>query len=218
MKIVNDRISIIKGETPTYDVSVRNRKTGAPYTIPSGVKNPVIEFIVRPSVYDRKDDYVFKCYLSYKDKKAEHDFGDTEVQTYTVDNESDNEWSNDYNFTDSEGNDQPQNALFRKETVVGSGDWEYRYYNPDATGTGTDYKWIPYDFRITFPFPYEATSLMESKTYKYEIVMFSADIVPETSEKYVRTPPDEGFSLTNISFKDPLLEATDFKVGGSLSE
>ena len=218
MKIVNDRIYITKGETPTYDVDVIDDNTGAPFTLPSGINNPVIEFIVRPSIYDRKDDFVFKCYIPYADKKAEHDFGDTAVQTYTVTSEADNEWSNDYEFKDAEGNDQPQNALFRKEVVIGSDTWEYRYFNPDATGTGDDYKWIPYKFNIKFQFPYEATSLMEGKKYKYEIALFGADITPTISTDYVRIPPDGSYELTNIAYKDPLLEATDFNVGGSLSE
>lgn len=218
MKIVNNRIYISQGETPTYDVSVKDENTGAPFTIPSGINNPVIEFIVRPSVYDRKDDYVFKCYIPYSNKKAEHDFGDTTVQTYTVSSEADNEWSNDYDFKDSNGNDQPQNALFRKEIVIGSGEWEYRYFNPDATGTGDDYKWIPYEFRITFPFPYEATSLMESKQYKYEVTLFSADISPAIQSNYVTTPPNDGYSLTNISKKQPLRKPTEFIVEDSLSE
>lgn len=218
MKIVNNRIYITKGETSTYNAYVIDDDTGAPFTLPSGIDNPIIEFVVRPSIYNRKDDFVFKCYLLYADKKAEHDFGDTTVQTYTVTSEADNEWSNDYNFKDSEGNDQPQNALFRKEVVIGSDTWEYRYFNPDATGTGDDYKWIPYEFNITFSFPYEATSLMESKPYKYEIALFSADITPTPSGNTVKIPPDNIYELTNISHKMPLLEATDFNVGGSLSE
>ena len=218
MRIVNDRIYIDKGETPTYDVNVIDRNTGAPFVLPSGIDNPVIEFVVRQSIYDRKEDFVFKCYITYAEKKAEHDFGDTTIQTYTVTGTEDNYWDNDYGFKDANGNDQPQNALFRKEVVIGSDEWEYRYYNPDATGTGDDYKWIPYEFKIIFPFPYEATSLMEAKVYKYEVVLFGADITPTPTTSYVRTPPDEAYSLTNISYKKPLLSATDFIVGGSLSE
>ena len=60
MRIVNNKIYIARGETATYDVSVKDNKTGAPFTIPSGYKNPVIEFIVRPSVYDREDGYGLK--------------------------------------------------------------------------------------------------------------------------------------------------------------
>lgn len=218
MKIVNNRIYISKGETSTYEANVIDKDTGAPFIIPSGVNNPVIEFIVRPSIYDRKDDFVFKCYISYSDKKAEHDFGDTAVQTYTVTSEADNEWSNEYDFRDVNGDDQPQNALFRKEIAVGSDTWEYRYFDPNATGTGDDYKWIPYEFKIIFPFPYEATSLMEPKPYKYEVTLFGADIEPTPASSTVRIPPDDMYKLVNISHKIPLLEATDFNVGGSLSE
>ena len=55
MKIVNNKIYIGRGETPTYHVYVIDEDSGAPFIVPVGVKNPVLEFIVRPSIYDRED-------------------------------------------------------------------------------------------------------------------------------------------------------------------
>lgn len=209
MRIVNNRIYIARGETPTYDVDVIDVDTGAPFVLPSGYVKPVIEFVVRPSVYNRKEDYVMRCYLDYSAKLAEHNFGDTEIQDY-----EDVDWNNNYNFT---AYNQPQNALFRKRIASGVDEWEYRYYNPNATGTGNSYKWIEYKFNIKFQFPYEATSLMEPKTYKYEVTLFSGEITPAGVSPIIM-PPSDGYELTNISLKKPLLEATDFIVGGSLSE
>ena len=131
MRIVNNKIYIARGETATYDVSVQDNKTGAPFTIPSGYKNPVIEFIVRPSVYDRKDDYVFKCYLDYTAKLAEHDFGDTSVQDY--DGET---WDNNYTFISADGESQPINALYRKQIIKGIDEYEYKYYTSNTKGDG----------------------------------------------------------------------------------
>lgn len=209
MRIVNNKIYIARGETATYDVSVKDNKTGAPFTIPSGYKNPVIEFIVRPSVYDRKDDYVFKCYLDYASKLAEHDFGDTSVQDY--DGET---WDNNYTFIGANGESQPINALYRKQIVKGIDEYEYKYYTSNTKGDG---HWVDYDFKITFQFPYDAMKLMEAKTYKYEVTLFDGVVSPTPSGD-VKMPPDIGYSLTNIVYKYPLLESTDFIVGGSLSE
>lgn len=183
MKIINNKIYIAKGETPTYDVSVIDKQTEAPYMLPSGINNPVIEFIVRPSVYNRADDYVFRAYLDYSTHKK---FETPELVEYT-----DNQW--DDSNAPSSGDEEKLH--FR---ITSDGIKEYRYYENGA--------WVPYEFRISFMFPYEATSLMESKQYKYEVVLFGADVLPGNA------------GLTNISYKEPLLEATDFIVGGSLSE
>ena len=56
---------------------------------------------------------------------------------------------------------------------------------------------------------YPSTSKMEAKTYKYEVVLFNA------TPKYQNS---KLIGLENIAYKKPLLEATDFIVGGSLSE
>ena len=67
MRIVNNKIYIIRGETPTYNVTVKYRDSGVPYMLTEGDRaklvNPIIEFVVRPSIYSREDDYVFRFYI-----------------------------------------------------------------------------------------------------------------------------------------------------------
>lgn len=184
----------MKGETPTYDVSVIDTETEKPFIIPSNVVNPVIEFIVRPSVYNREDDYAFRTYLDFTTHPR---FDDSQYETGNY-NELD---TDDEVFWDDsiQPKEADKNKLFER-TVDGVKD--YRYYK--------DGKWVPYEFRITFQFPYPATSKMESKQYKYEVTLFGADEVLYDGDTIV--------GLTGITNKHPLLEATDFNVGGSLSE
>ena len=200
MKIVNNKITIGKGETPTYEVSVIDRETGVPFMLPVLPDNPdrkwIVEFIVRSSIYNRDDDYVFKALLLRNDKQFKTD----KVETYNYDSQEQNMWSPTYVF----GN-QDQNALCRKETEKGSGVWEYRYFENG--------EWIPYEFKIKFMFPYEYTSKMASKTYKYEIVLFGG-----TTDKPIEDLVYDAELPINIEYKKFLLNSTDFEVGGSLSE
>ena len=59
MKIINNKIYIVQGETPTYTASVIDKDTGIPYMILKTDMFPVVEFIVRPSIYNRADDFVY---------------------------------------------------------------------------------------------------------------------------------------------------------------
>lgn len=207
MKIVNNKITIGRGETPTYDVAVIDRDTGAPFMLPILPDNPdrkwIIEFIVRPSIYNRDDEYVFKALLLRTDKQ----FTTNVIETYEYASEEQNIWDDNYDFKiDGEGIEQQnRNALFRKETAKGSGVWDYAYYE-----AGT---WVPYEFKINFMFPYEYTSKMESKTYKYEIVLFGG-----TSDNPIEDLVYDAELPLNIEYKKFLLNSTDFEVGGSLSE
>ena len=200
MKIVNNKIYIVKGETPLYDVSVIDDKTGAPYmvtTLPDDVDNPgyVIQFNVTPSIYDGKNKYVYNNYLLLHENL--HTFPTTKIEDYL----GGDEWRTDYSFADSKGHEQNRYALFRKEVVKGSNVWEYKYFENG--------QWNDYELRISFMFPYEATSKMEPKTYKYEVTLFGG------SKKDF---PGAGENPVNITYKKPLLEATDFIVGGSSSD
>lgn len=196
MKIVNNKIYIGRGETPTYDVFAIDEETGAPFIIPAGVKKPVLEFIVRPSIYDREDDYVFRTYLDFSDFKR---FSDETIVDYT----GSNGWDNA-----NPPSDENKNKLFRLK--VAEKLYEYRYYDESIFDDNTDSRWIPYNFEIKFQFPYDSTSKMEAKTYKYEIALFDADIVYNDDGKAT--------GLDNIIFKKFLRNATDFIVDGSLSE
>ena len=196
MKIVNNKIYIGRGETPTYDVSVIDVDSGAPFIIPVGVKKPVIEFIVRPSIYDREDDYAFRTYIDVKNVRR----FDSDVPVEYVD--PDDAWDND-----NKPAEKDINKLFRLK--IDDKTYEYRYYDESLDDDGKDSRWVKYDFRITFQFPYHATRLMDSKTYKYEVVLFDAEIAEdETGSTY----------LKDIIFKKFLRNATDFIVDGSLSE
>lgn len=206
MKIVNNKITINKGETPTYNVAVIDKDTGAPFRLPvlpdGKDRTWIVEFIVRPSIYNRDDDYVFKALLLRTDRE----FTTDKLETYYYPSDAQNFWDDSYSFVDSYGNSQDRNALFRKETAKGSGVWEYKYFDGST--------WKNYEFRINFMFPYEYTSKMEAKTYKYEIVLFGG--VPNNSIPnnvlYGETLP------IDIEYKKFLLESMDFEVGGSLSE
>lgn len=61
MRIVNNNIEILRGETATYDVNVIDDKNGYPYTV-ENINNPYIEFTVKKSVLDK--DPVFRTYIS----------------------------------------------------------------------------------------------------------------------------------------------------------
>lgn len=206
MKIVNNKISINKGETPTYNVAVIDRDTGAPFRLPvlpdGKARQWIVEFIVRPSIYDREDDYVFKALLLRNDKQ----FTTDKIETYNYISDSDNLWDAQYSFFDEYGNTQDRTALFRKEVKKGEGVWEYRYFENG--------EWKPYEFRINFMFPYQYTSVMEAKTYKYEIVLFGGT----GADEYDKNVSYDSDLPIIIEYKKFLLESTDFVVGGSLSE
>lgn len=192
MKIVNNKITIAQGETPTYDAVVLSKDNGSPFIIQTydsssgtGVQNPVIEFVVRPSVYDRLQNYAFRAYLKYAGKT----FVSTEIKDYTGGDIWDNDVSGDSDY------------LYK---LVTNESTTYRYYENG--------EWHPYELRIVLTLPYEATSLMEVKTYKYEITLFGGSIDADA------TFQDDEIPLSNIEYKKPLLEPTDFIVGGSISE
>lgn len=188
MLIRNNVITIAKGETPTYKASFIDKITGTPFMISSGVEYPVIEFVVRPSIYSRDNDYVFKVFV---DQSEVHKFSnDSPSSVVLVD-----DWTT--------GPAVGEEGLLHKRVV---GDTvEYKYWDE------TDSEWVDYEFSITVTFPYTSTSKMENKTYKYEISLFGCN-------GFQVDDNDKIIGLTGINYKRVLLEATDFIVGGSLSE
>ena len=187
MQIVNNKIYINRGETPTYDVSVFDKNTGIPYMLIKGVndENPFLEFVVRPSVYSTKDDYIFKTYI---DMSSVHVFDSEDIAEY-----EESVWDDSVVPLDED-----INKLHRR-TIEGVPDFAYYYNN----------QWIPYEFRITFTFPYEATSKMEPKTYLYEEVLFNGRL---------KENPQHDEIPIFVNKKDFIMEHKDFIVGGSLSE
>ena len=231
MKIVNNKIHIIKGETPTYDVVVFDPDTGAPFRLLDGLNNPVIEFSVKESVYDLTNKYVFKVYMDYKNETR---FSTDEIFSYNdLDGSEEPQWDNSivppenhWAVVDEDGYITGA-CLYELE----HDDYvEFRYYNPQATWeedeehpdgvNENNYKWCTYEFSITFPFPYSdgfneynkigygGMSDLEPKTYKYEVTLFDGVLVLVDGE----------YMLTDINYKKPLLEVNDFIVGGTTSE
>jgi hypothetical protein len=205
MKIVNNRIYIVRGETPTYDVSVINKDNGAPFVVLEKFLNPTIDFVVRPSVYSRDDEYVFRAYLKMKNI---HKFPTEEIVDYPVDGPWDN------SVTPVPGNEQ---KLHRRTVATATGNvYEYSYY--------ADGKWVRYEFRITFMFPHYATKVMEPKTYQYEVTLLGGNVKVGHDGKDIssdlETTQATAFDKLPIDvvYKKPLLDPTDFVVGGSMSE
>ena len=183
MKIINNKIYVVQGETPTYTASVIDKDTGAPYIVLKTHMTPVVEFIVRPSIYNRADDYVYKAYLLMNNV---HQFDTDEIIEYNQPIWEDAPLSSDA-------------GKLHRRTLNGVSD--FAYWNGS--------KWIPYEFEVSFYFDYDAMKKLEAKTYKYDITLYYGNL----KETYV-----DGENPVEIVVKKPLLEATDFIVGGSLSE
>lgn len=205
MRIINNRIYIVRGETPTYDATIINEKNGSPYIITEKVINPTIEFVVRPSVYSRDDDFVFRAFIKLTNV---HKFSSDEIVEY----HGDGVWDND--ITPLGGN---ENKLHRRAIQTNKGTkYEYAYYDGGL--------WRGYELRLTFMFPYYITSVMEPKTYQYEITLHGGnlkqDVQPEDISLALERDPGTAYKdcPIDITYKKPLLESTDFTVGGSSSE
>ena len=195
-RIINNVVYIGAGETATYDVKVIDRSTGAPYIVPVGIGKVLLSFVVRPSVYDKTKDAVIKKYI-WLDTNLLLD--DSVIYEY-----KNSEWDDDYEF----GDGQPQvRAVYRKPSSDGSG-YEYRYYDPEAESD----KWVPYEFRIVFPFYHEDTVNLAPKQYKYELTLYAGQTLAVSDDG------DGKKSLKNISYKEILQSHTDFIVEGTLSE
>ena len=184
MKIINNKIYIVQGETPTYKASVIDRDTGHPYIILTTDLFPVVEFVVRPSIYNRADDFVYRAYFEMDHIQQ---FATDEVEEYKL---------SDWTDPPLTGDDEKLHYMNKP-----NGAKEYAYWDGS--------KWVKYDFEIEFSFDYETMKKLEAKTYKYDITLYYGQL----KENSVR-----GENPVEIIYKKPLLEATDFIVGGSLSE
>lgn len=201
-RIVNNVIYIGAGETATYDVRVIDRSTGNPYTLPVGIGNAVVSFIVRQNVYNKAIDPVMKKYIVLDNALT---LEDSVIYDYKG-----SDWDNDYTFN---GNTQPKvKAVYKKLSSDGKS-YEYRYYDALAEDDGTSYyKWQPYDFRLVFPFDYEDTIRLAPKQYKYELTLYAGPNLQISDD-------GDGYkSLKNFTYKEILQSHTDFIVEGTLSE
>ena len=210
MRIVNNKIFISQGETPTYSARVIDKDSGAPFMIDKAialkrnddgsysVRTIIIEFVVRDSVYSRNDDKRIRKYLILKPEESYHMFDDLEIIPYAGTPEFENDeiiWDDTY--VPEEAN---KNRLHRYES------YEDNFY---CRYDETNNKWVTYDFNVNVTFMYSETSVMEPKTYKYEIALLAGNN---------KEHPVPGEIPITIEFKKPLLGLTDFTVEGSISE
>lgn len=98
MRIVNDNIEILRGETATYDVNVIDNKKGYPYSV-SGMSHPYVEFLIKKNVDDKE--YMFKRYLDKSSVKNIEAFEESAV----IENIEDPQVTNNkiYYVTDLQG-------------------------------------------------------------------------------------------------------------------
>lgn len=193
MKIVNNKIYIARGETPTYSASIIDRDTGAPLVIDKGlytekngrkVNTMVLEFVVRDSAYARGDNFRMKYTLLIEQDPSFHLFDGTKIIPYSEVSANLDEWQD--SVKPKEGF---ENYLYHR--MDKHEDNFYAYYK--------DGHWTEYSFDFDVTFNYLETSVLEPKTYKYEISLLGLS--------------DE----TNIVYKKLILDLTDFIVEGSIS-
>lgn len=199
VKIVNNKIYIARGETPTYSASIIDKDTGAPLIIDkglyeNGVSTLILEFVVRDSAYSRDNDFRLKYDLLIEQHENFHLFDGTEILSY-------NDISGGYNdewLDDTHPLENLENYLYRR---TDSNDENfYAYY--------TDGHWKEYSFDFDVTFRYQETSIMEPKTYKYEISLLGGTL---------KTNPQPGETIIDIMYFKPILDLTDFIVEGSIS-
>lgn len=206
MRIVNNKIFIAQGETPTYSARVIDKDSGAPFMIDkamalnadNSVRTIIVEFVVRDSAYSRDDDKRIRRHLILKPDESYHMFDDLEIIPYGgVPQFVDGDIIWDDTYVPDEAN---KNRLHRYES------YEDNFY---CRYDETNNKWVTYDFNVNVTFMYSETSVMEPKTYKYEIALFAGNR---------KTNPVPGEIPITIEFKKRLLDLTDFTVEGSISE
>lgn len=203
MRIINNKIFIARGETPTYSASIIDKDTGAPLIIHKGlytekengekVNTMILEFVVRDSVYSRNDDFRLKYNLLIEQNPNFHLFDSSKIEDYSTVSADQEEWHDEYG--PAEGF---ENSLYRR-----TDSYDNNYYAYYEQG-----KWKEYSFDFDVTFRYAETSVMEPKTYKYEITLLGGTL---------KENPKPGETIVNIAYFKPILDLTDFIVEGSIS-
>ena len=206
MRIVNNKIYIVRGETPTYTASIIDKDTGAPLIIDKGVfaEKPdgtqvstlILEFVVRKSAYSRDEDIALKYNLLLGRDVSYHAFDDDIIKEYKgVPEFKDGHfiWNDDW--TPEAGD---ENRLHR---YTDNNEHYYLYYEKGS--------WHDYEFTFNVTFSYDDTSVLEPKTYQYEITLLGG---------VLKTNYAKWETVVRPSYKKPLLGLTDFIVEGSISE
>ena len=207
MRIVNNKIFIAKGETPTYSARIIDKDTGAPFIIDKSMalnqdgsaRTIVIEFVVRDSAYSRDEDKRIRKDLLLFEGVSYYLFDDAVIKDYVGYHESIDE--NGIPVLNNTVKPQigDEKRLHKYEN---NGDYFYYYYDGS--------KWVNYDFEFNATLTYEETNAMEPKTYKYEIALFAGNIKQNALQGE--------FPLDQVEYKKQLLPLTDFIVEGSISE
>ena len=216
-KIVNNNISITRGETATYNVKVIDKTTGAPFIL-TQLSKAIISFGVRRSDYI-KDGFAIKKYLwlcglneDLTNKPEQLDCEDiikldtTIIYEY---NSKDTAWSADYNFIGADGSKQPNDikALFKYK--LSDGTWQYKANIPTLNNEGAyTPNWVDYSFIIKFPFLYTDTSTLSPKSYKYSMTIYGGNDLTIEAGK---------IKEDTISYKKPLVDA-NFIVEADINE
>jgi len=146
MQIVNNKITLMKGETATYDSKLKNYADGSPYVLLDDELSYYAVFTVKSSAQGYGD-YVFRHSI---DMSGTHRFDSKTWVSYSSSTFDDG-------VPPTTGN---ENMLHRNT----SGDYAYYNYTTSA--------WVEYEFTISFDFSYSDTSTIENKKYLYELVLF----------------------------------------------
>lgn len=190
MKIVNHKISIVRGETPIYTASLR-KTDGTPFKILSA--DPLtyyIEFVIRESPYSTgKDSYLFRRYISTGNIFRPIDDTIVEYEELT--------W-NDL-IPPAAGD-----ALRIHKMLDERGVYEYRYY--EYAGGG---QWLPYSFGYAMSFPYSETKEFEPKNYFYEVNLIGGTPIDPAPTSLAECP-------ITISKKINITPPREFKVEASI--
>lgn len=216
-KIVNNNIHITRGETATYNVSVIDKATGAPFILPKNVTVGNAEttatdkflavFSVRKSDYI-KDGYALKKYIWFcgfngVEDNTQYNCSDeiellesTDILDYPGDIWDDTTMST---------NPPVSRVLYRRKTATGG--YDYRYWDASKVSSDeTPTHWIPYSFTIRFPFLYNDTATLSPKAYKYAMTIYGGN--------NLEVGPD---GLVGIDYKKPLVDA-QFIVEADINE
>lgn len=224
-KIVNNNISITRGETATYNVKVIDKITGAPFILPPSIDVPtdvsdttelskfVIVFSVRRSDYI-KDGYAIKkilwlCGVDDVTNLPPEQYKCTDVillEDSKIYNYLDATWDPNY-FGESGTRLDPETGEYQHNSIkacyrkkLPDGTYEYKYWN--------ETEWIPYSFTIRFPFLYNDTATLSPKSYKYSMTIYGGN----------NLTIEDGKILENtIDYKKPLVDA-NFIVEADINE
>lgn len=196
MKVVNHKISMMRGETPTYSANIKMAED-IPYIIlkTDDIVQPtfVVEFVIRPTIYSKGDDFLFRRYIQVQAQLNNGDLVDIprfESRT-VIDREGDPDWEI---IQDGE----VEGYLYRQ--LIGN-IYEYRYL--------LDGEWQKYNFNIGVVFPYSETKDFEPKIYWYEINLLSGELLNPVPTSMTECP------ITVIN-KTIILPPREFKVEASI--